>query len=161
MIRVETSATIARPIEDVAEYLADIDRMTEWTDMTASQRLTDGPTREGTRAYGEVALGPIKLGWTWQVTDVPASGGFGYRTISRSALGMDGRVTLTPEGLNATKVDYQVQVHTHGLLRLLEPLFRAEIARGEAGEVLRLKDRLERPVPAETQAPTNATAAGG
>jgi len=148
VIRVETSVTIDRPIEDVARYLADFERMTEWTDMTVSRRLTDGPTREGTRGYAEVAMGPMKLGWTWQVTDLQPSGSFGYKTISRSALGMDGRVTLTPAGPAATKVDYLVEVHTHGPLRLLEPLFKGEIARGEAGEVTRLKARLEGPATA-------------
>ena len=143
MIRVETSVTIDRPVEDVARYLADIERMTEWSDMTVSQRLTDGPTREGTRAYAEVAMGPMKLGWTWQVTDLQPSGGFGFKTISRSALGMDGRIGVTPQGPGATKVDYSVQVHTHGPLRLLEPLFRGEIARNEAAEVTRLKARVE------------------
>jgi uncharacterized membrane protein len=148
VIRVDASTTINRPVEDVASFLADVELMTEWTDMTVSRRLTDGPTREGTRAYAEVAMGPIRLGWTWQITDVTPSGGYGYKTISKSALGMDGRVTLTSEGPTSTKVDYHVEVHTHGLLRLLEPLFRGEIARGEAGEVALLKDRLEHPVPA-------------
>lgn len=143
MIRVETSTTIERPVEDVAAYLADIERMTEWTDMTASRRLTDGPTREGTRAYAEVAMGPVKLGWTYQITDTQPTGGFGYKTVSKSALGMDGRVTLTPQGLNQTKVDYLVEIRTRGLLRLLEPLLRGEMSRNEAGEVTRLKARLE------------------
>jgi uncharacterized membrane protein len=143
MIRVETSATIDRPVEDVAAYLADIERMPEWTDMTASRRLTDGPTREGTRAYAEVAMGPVKLGWTYQITDMPPTGGFGYKTVSKSALGMDGRVTLTPQGLNTTKVDYLVEIRLHGLLRLFEPLLRGEMSRNEAGEVTRLKARLE------------------
>jgi uncharacterized membrane protein len=145
MIRVETSVTIDRPVEDVARYLADIERMTEWSDMTVSRRLTDGPTREGTRAYAEVAMGPMRLGWTWQVTDLQPSGGFGFKTISRSALGMDGRIGVTPQGPAATKVDYTVEVHTHGPLRLLEPLLRGEIARNEAAEVTRLKARVEAP----------------
>ena len=145
MIRVETSVTIDRPVEDVARYLADIERMTEWSDMTVSRRLTDGPTREGTRAYAEVAMGPMKLGWTWQVTDLQTSGGFGFKTISRSALGMDGRIGITRQGPDATKVDYTVEVHTHGPLRLLEPLLRSEIARNEAAEVTRLKARIEAP----------------
>lgn len=143
MIRVETSTTIDRPVEDVARYLADIEHMTEWTDMTVSRRLTDGPVRDGTRAYAEVAMGPIKLGWTYEITDVDANGGFGYKTVSRSALGMDGHIRPTPLAPDQTKVDYLVEVQTRGLLRLLEPLFRSEITRGEAAEIGRLKARLE------------------
>ena len=143
MIRVETSTTIDRPIEDVARYVADIERMTEWTDMTVSRRLTDGPTRDGTRAYAEIAMGPIRLGWTYEITDVDANGGFGYKTVSRSPLGMDGQIRPTPVAPDQTKVDYEVEIRTRGLLRLLEPLLRGEITRGEAAEIGRLKARLE------------------
>ncbi|HEY7847806.1 MAG TPA: SRPBCC family protein [Candidatus Limnocylindria bacterium] len=143
MIRTETTTVIHRPAAEVVSYAADIERMTEWTDMSASRRLTDGSTREGTQAYAEVALGPMKLGWTWEVTDFDPIRGYGYRTISKSALGMDGRVTVTPQGPDATRVDYLVEVNTHGLMRLLEPLLRGEISRNEAAEVTRLKERLE------------------
>ena len=143
MIRSETTVVIHRSAAEVVGYVADIERMTEWTDMTASRKLTDGPTGEGTRAYAEVALGPVKLGWTWEITDFDPVGGYGYRTVSKSALGMDGRIRLTPQGSDATRVDYLVEVKTRGLMRLLEPLLRGEISRNEANEATRLKDRLE------------------
>jgi uncharacterized membrane protein len=143
VIRVDTSATIDRPVEDVARYLADIERMTEWTDMTASRRLTDGPIQDGTRAYAEVAMGPVKLGWTYEIQDFKPNGGFAFRTITRNALGMDGSIRLTPGGANATKVDYHVEILTRGLLRVLEPLLRSEMSRNEAGELERLKAQLE------------------
>jgi hypothetical protein len=147
VIRVETSATIDRPVVDVANYVADIEKMTEWTDMTASRRLTDGPTRDGTKAYAEVAVGPLKLGWTYVIQDVDPTGGFAFKTITRNALGMDGSVRLTPTGPAATRVDYHVDIQTRGVLRLLEPLLRGEMAANEAGELGRLKTRLEGSAP--------------
>lgn len=143
MIRSETTTVIHRPASEIVSYAADIERMTEWTDMSASRRLTDGATEGGTQAYAEVALGPMKLGWTWEVTDFDPIHGYGYRTISKSAIGMDGRVTVTPQGPDASRVDYLVEVNTRGLMRLLEPLIRGEIGRNEAGELMRLKGRLE------------------
>ena len=143
VIRVETSATIDRPVEDVASYVADIERMTEWTDMTASRRLTDGPTRDGTKAYAEVAMGPVKLGWTYEIQEVDPIGGFAFKTITNSALGMDGSIRLAPAGPRVTKVDYHVDIPTRGVLRLLEPLLRGEMAGNEARELDRLKARLE------------------
>ena len=143
MIRVDTSATIDRPVEDVARYVADIDRMTEWTDMTASRRLTDGPTKDGTRGYAEVSMGPIKLGWTYEIQGFDPSGGFAFKTITRNALGMDGSIRLAATGADATKVDYHVEILTRGLLRVLEPLLKSEMARNEAGELERLKAVLE------------------
>ena len=143
MIRIDTSATIDRPVEDVARYVADIERMTEWTDMSASRRLTDGPTRDGTKGYAEVAIGPVKLGWTYEIQDVDPSGGYAFKTLTRNALGMDGSIRLTPIGPASTKVDYHVEIQTRGLLRVLEPVLRGEMAGKEAGEIDRLKARLE------------------
>ena len=143
MIRSESTTVIHRPAAEVVSFVADIERMTEWTDMSASRRLTDGPTTEGTQAYAEVALGPIKLGWTWEVTDYDPIHGYGYRTVSKSAMGMDGRITVTPEGPDSARVDYLVEVNTHGLLRHAEPLLRGEISRNEAAGVTRLKERIE------------------
>ena len=144
MIRVTRSVVINRPAAEVGRYLADIERQTEWSDMTVSRKLTEGPVRAGTRAYGEVAMGPVKLGWTWEVIDVDPERGMSYRTISKSSLGMDGSLRLSPEGPTATRVDAVVEVRTRGVLRVLEPLLRGEITRNEAGELDRLKAVLER-----------------
>jgi carbon monoxide dehydrogenase subunit G len=143
VIRVDTSAKVDRPVEDVARYVSDIERMSEWTDMTVSRRLTDGPTREGTKAYAEVALGPIKLGWTYVIEDIDPTGGFAFKTITRNALGMDGSIRLTEAGPAATTIDYHVDIHTRGVLRVLEPLLRGDMSRNEASELDRLKARLE------------------
>ena len=143
MIRVDTSATIDRPVEDVANYVAEIERMTEWTDMTASRRLTDGPTKDGTRGYAEVALGPIKLGWTYEIHDLDPTGGFAFKTVTRNALGMDGSIRISAAGAAATKVDYHVEILTRGLLRAVEPILRSEMSKNEAGEMQRLKVALE------------------
>jgi uncharacterized membrane protein len=136
MIRVERSVVINRPAEEISRYLADIGRQTEWTDMTVSRQLTDGPVSKGTQAYAEVAMGPVKLGWTWEVTSFDPVHGMSYRTVSKSALGMDGSFRLTPRGLDSTAVDAVVEVRTRGLLR-------GEIRRNEAGELDRLKQVLE------------------
>jgi uncharacterized membrane protein len=160
VIRVDATATIDRPVEEVARYLADIERMTEWTDMTASRRLTEGPTKDGTKAYAEVAVGPVKLGWTYEIQDVDANGGFAFKTITRNALGMDGSVRLAPTAADKTTVDYHVEIQTRGLLRALEPLLRGEMARNEAGELARLKARIEsRPAPAAADPAAPATPA--
>jgi hypothetical protein len=94
-------------------------------------------------------MGPVKLGWTYEIQDVDPSGGFAFKTITRNALGMDGSVRLTPTDQDKTKVDYNVQIQTRGLLRVLEPLLRGEMAGNEARELERLKTRLEEPTPTE------------
>lgn len=143
MIRVEQSVVIKRPAEVVGNFLADVERQTEWTDMTVSRKLTDGPVRQGTHGYAEVAMGPVKLGWTWELAAFDPAREVSFRTISKNALGMDGTYRLAPRGPDATQVDAVVEIRTRGLLRLLEPLFRGEMTRNEAGELDRLKSLLE------------------
>jgi hypothetical protein len=50
---------------------------------------------------------------------------------------------VTPEGPESARVDYLVEVKTHGLLRLVEPLLRGEISRNESAELTRMKEQLE------------------
>jgi hypothetical protein len=112
--------------------------------MTASRRLTDGPTSDGTKAYAEVAMGPVKLGWTYEIRDFRPNGGFAFTTITRNALGMDGSIRLTPSGVNATKVDYHVEILTpRSCCGSSNRSFRSEMSRNEAGELDRLKEQLE------------------
>jgi Polyketide cyclase / dehydrase and lipid transport len=147
VIRIEGSVVINRPPDEVARFITDIERQTEWTDMTASRKLTDGPVRTGTQAYAEVAMGPFKLGWTWELTDYDPASHMTFKTVSKSSLGMDGTYRWSPEGSGATRLDGNIDVHTHGLLRLLEPIMRGEIIRNEAGELERIKAALEREAP--------------
>ena len=81
--------------------------------------------------------GSGQLGWTYQIQDIDPNGGFAFKTITRNALGMDGSVRLTPTAPDKTKVDYTVQIQTRGLLRILEPLLRGEMAGNEARELVR------------------------
>lgn len=79
-----------------------------------------------------------------------------YRTVSRSAIGMDGSFRWSANGESATRLDAVVEVRTRGLLRLLEPLLRGEIARSEMREWERLKAVLEQR--ANRMAPIGASA---
>jgi uncharacterized membrane protein len=143
MIRTKVAVSVDRPIEDVWRYLGDVERHTEWTDMTISRRLDDGPLRVGSRVLGQVALGPFKPTWTYEVTELEPMRRFSYRTVEMGSLGMDGSIELAAEGPSRTRVENEVVVSTAGVLRLLEPLLRGEITRNEAAETMRLKEKLE------------------
>jgi hypothetical protein len=143
MIRVERSIVLDRPVEEVGRFLGDIERQTEWTDMTEAKRLTEGPTRVGTQAIGAVSMGPFKLRWTYEVTAYDPLRGVTFRTVSKSALSMDGDYRVSAEGSGATRIDAVVDIRSRGLLRLLEPLFAGEIRRNESAELDRLKVLLE------------------
>jgi uncharacterized protein YndB with AHSA1/START domain len=158
MIRTKVSVTVNRPLEEVWRYLADVERHPEWTDMTVSRRLDEGPLQVGSRVYGQVALGPFKPGWTYEVRELEPMRRFVYRTVAHGALSMDGVIEVVAEGQQATRIDNQVDVMLHGPLRLAEPLLRAEIRRNEEAETARLKEKLESGAATEATGEAQATA---
>jgi uncharacterized membrane protein len=159
MIPFAAEVVVDRPVDEVARFLADVRRHVEWTDMSASRKLTDGPLRAGTQVYAEVAMGPpVKLGWTYEITEWDPARVMSYRTVSRSAIGMDGSYRMQPESSTSTRVASSGEIRTRGLLRLLEPIMRAELARKENAELERLKELVEAaPLPGDgLQGPASA-----
>lgn len=143
MIPFASEIVVDRPLDEVASFLAEVERHVEWTDMSASRKLTEGPVRTGTQVYGEVAMGPMKFGWTYEITEFDPARVLSYRTVSRSAIGMDGSYQLQPESSTSTRIAASGEIRTRGVLRLLEPILRAELARKESGELRRLKELIE------------------
>ena len=153
MVPFASEIVIDRPLDEVATFLADVERHVEWTDMSASRKLTEGQVRTGTKVYGEVAMGPMKLGWTYEITEFDPARVLSYRTVSRTAIGMDGSYRMQPESTTSTRIAASGEIRTRGVLRLLEPILRAELARKENGELRRLKELIEA-VPSSTTMPT-------
>jgi uncharacterized membrane protein len=148
---------VDRPLDEVASFLADVERHVEWTDMSASRKLTEGPVRTGTQVYGEVAMGPLKLGWTYEITEFDPARVLSYRTVSRNAIGIDGSYRIQPASSKSTRIAASGEIRTRGMLRLLEPIIRAELARKENGELGRLKELIEA-APSSTTTPTSRSA---
>jgi hypothetical protein len=88
-------------------------------------------------------MGPFNLRWTYEVSDFDPRRRVTFRTVSKSALSMDGDYRVSAAGSDATRVDAVVDIRTRGPLRLLEPLFAGEVRRNESAELDRLKALLE------------------
>jgi hypothetical protein len=154
MFRFSGEVVIDRPAVDIGSFLADFDRYPEWTDMGRTRRLTEGPVGPGTRAEGMMGSGPMRVAMTWEITRYDPGRILAYRTVSKGVLGMDGSYLLEPITPASTRVKAEGTVRTRGLLRLLEPLIKGEIRRGESRELERMKAILEaEPAEATVAAP--------
>jgi uncharacterized protein YndB with AHSA1/START domain len=150
MIRYSSEVTIDRPPRAVYEALLDPARYGEWTPMTDMTFDDDGPRRVGQRGNFRLAEGPIKGRLDVEIAELEPDRRIVFR-VTHPNLAWTSINTLRPEG-DGTRLTYAGEMSLRGAMRLLEPFMRGEVARGEAGEALKLKALLE----AEAVAPTPA-----
>jgi uncharacterized protein YndB with AHSA1/START domain len=133
-------ATIDRPPEEVFDYLSDLRHELEWNpDAKEVEKLTDGPVGVGTR---------FRAQWSrTQPTEVeviryerPAA----WATMSQ-AMGMEviasGDVAPAPGG---SRYAIHLELRPHGLARLLAPLAKVMMERGETRNMRLVREALER-----------------
>ena len=143
MISYESTITIARPAAEVFAMIVEPDRMDEWTGMSANRWLTPSPHGAGSRIASTMPFGPFRRTVEWEVIDYQPSLLFSVRSLPGGPIDWTGVYELEPAGAG-TLVKSRGEVRPNGLLRLLEPLMRAELPREEAKELERLKEIVER-----------------
>jgi uncharacterized membrane protein len=152
MIRYDSSIRINRPADEVFARLSAVERMADWTDMSNGRWLGEGVAiGAGSRAEATIHLGPISRHLTWEVTTYEPGRRVGYRTLPGSAIDWTAEYTLEADATGTT-VRQAGEVGLHGLLRVLEPLVRMELPKGESRELTRLKAVLEPPAGARASA---------
>jgi uncharacterized protein YndB with AHSA1/START domain len=124
MFTIQQSVTIARPVEEVFAFLANLDNIPRWRPDVLEVR--GGPFRVGSEFDEVINFGGRKA-QTFRVEvvepnetlEVAAIAGLGIRPTQRYALS---------HHAGTTTVAIQVTVRTRGLFRLLEPLLPKMIA---------------------------------
>ena len=144
MIKFETEQTIARSADDVWTYAADILRHPDWMGVTDARLLHGQGSEVGARARERLVMGPFRWDVDLEVSEaVP-----GRRIVWRSRAGgpFHGEVALdlAPVGPNSTRATYGAAIRMRGLWRLLTPLVAMEGKAGQARELQRLKENVER-----------------
>jgi uncharacterized membrane protein len=143
MISYESTIRIGRPAAEVFAMIVDPDRMDEWTGMSGSRWLTPSPHGAGSRLASTMPIGPFRRSVEWEVIEHQADRLFSVRSLPGGPMDWTGVYELEPAGAE-TVVKSRGEVQPNGLLRLLEPLMRAELPREEASELERLKELVER-----------------
>jgi uncharacterized membrane protein len=143
MISYESSVTIGRPAAEIFAVIAEPARMDEWTGMSDSRWLTPSPHGAGSRLAATMPLGPFRRTVMWEVIDYQPDRLFSVRSLPGGPIDWTGAYELESAGAE-TVVRSRGSVRPNGLLRVLEPMMRAELPREEAVELERLKALVER-----------------
>ena len=144
MITFHTEQTIERSAQDVWTYAADITRHPEWMSVLDGRLVSGRPTEVGARGLEHMKVGPRTFDVELEVSMSTPAQRIGWRMTGGSPFA--GEVTLDLESLgpDRTKVVWSGSMQLTGLWRLIEPLIAAEAKAGEAAELLRMKEILEK-----------------
>ena len=141
MIRYTSTRTINRQVPTVFAALLDAGFYSEWTEMQDTAWDGQGHVRVGTTGSFRFPSGPFAGTLRMEVVALEPDRRFVVR-VAHPRLAWLATTDLEADGA-ATRMTYAGEIKLKGLVRLLEPFIRGEVARGEAMEAERFKALLE------------------
>ena len=142
MISYESATTIALPADAIFPWVAEPDRWDAWNGMSGGRWLTPGPIGVGSRTEATMRIGPFRRLTRWEIIEYQPGQLVTFRTLPGGPVDWTGSFAFEAAG-SGTTVKAWGDVQPNGMLRLLEPLMRAELPKEEAAELGRLKELLE------------------
>ncbi len=142
MVRVEDSIVVARPIEDVFDYLTDPETLPEWQGSALEARVEgEGPMRAGSRVLERRKFLGRRLESTMEVVEYELPRRFAIKVGS-------GPVPFTAtnslsEADGGTRIEAVIEGEPGGFFRLAEPLVVRALGREMRNNLATLKDVLE------------------
>lgn len=142
MVTIEGSTTIARPVEEVFDIVADERNEPRYNpQMTGVRKLTPGPIGPGTRWAATIASRGRPLDMELEVTDYVRPRRLAT-TTTMAAAEIRGALTFD-DAPSGTVLRWSWDVRPKGALRLLGPVFAGQGRRQEAAIWAELKRLLE------------------
>jgi len=150
MVRIRGSTVIARPVEDVFDFVADERNEPKYNPrMTRAEKVTPGPVAKGTRWSATIESRGRPLDMDMEVTDYTRPTRLGS-TTSTSTAEIHGAVSFEADPVG-TRISWSWQLQPKGLLRVMGPLI-ARIGRRQEAEIWAgLKRYMESTPPAPTE----------
>ena len=137
MIKLEHSIVINRPVEEVYDFVTDVEKASQWrSGVVESKKISDEPAVGATASEVMQFLGR-RMETTYEITEYEPNRKFGFKVIS-GPVPMEGVYTFESVG-SGTKLDFTVEGEAGGFFRLAEPIV-ARIARPPTGP-----DRFQHP----------------
>ena len=138
MAVIEKQIEIARPPQEVFDYLSDLRNERDWNPgLRTIEKLTDGPVGLGTRYRAQWKGSPLCV-----VECVRYEPPLCWTHTDDSPLGIVATFSLTPVG-DGTRVDTRFELQPRGVARLLAPVLARVLSRTFDGNLARAKARLE------------------
>jgi uncharacterized protein YndB with AHSA1/START domain len=144
MISYRIEETINRPVQEVFPYLGDPTLHAKWMDVSDMRVTTPGEIRVGSMVQGLMKVRSRMIPFGWKVTAFQEGVSLAFRT-TEGPMNWEGSYEVAATDGTSTRVIGSGRVGLKGWQRLLEPFMGGEVRRGEAAELRKLKDLLERP----------------
>ena len=142
MIKIESSVTINRPVEDIFEFIADNDNDTLWqSGVTESEQPTGSMGVGATYKQVSKVVGR-EIESTIEVTEYDPNRRFAFKTTS-GPLPMAGSFTCEQVAEGETKVHILGEGESGGLFKLAEPVINKMVQREWETNLANLKDLME------------------
>jgi carbon monoxide dehydrogenase subunit G len=142
MVRFESSTSIARPVNDVFDYVSDVRNDPNWhTDVLEASTAGPGPIGSGTVFNTKFKPFMGKSEGTMTVSEYEPP----TRTVLKGRLGkMAPTITYSfaAEG-SGTRLTRRVEVDPPGIMRIMAPLMKPMMGKQNAGFLANLKRVLE------------------
>lgn len=141
MIQQEMSVFLNRPVEQVFAFLLDTDKVTAWqSNLIKLEQITERPFRLGSRFHEVRRLGRKDSEIEGEVTALESNRRFETRTLTQPHVIVT--YLFEPEG-KGTRLTRRFVMHTHGFMRLMEPVISSSIKKDAVADFELLKHVLE------------------
>ncbi|MBI3003964.1 MAG: SRPBCC family protein [Ignavibacteriales bacterium] len=143
MIKLEETVEIRRPVHEVYNYVVNLENVQKWQPAVIEvKRLTEGPTRVGTK-FSEVAkMMGRRVNTTCEITSMEPNKTLAFKASSDGPLEYETSYAFEPVG-TATRLKIVGSFRTKGFWRLLEPLFKGEVKKESVQELTAMKNAIE------------------
>jgi uncharacterized membrane protein len=143
MINYQGEVVVNRPVSEVFAYVTTFENFPKWTDTHSVRRLTNASGGVGTRLLLDMGRGPMRSEVEFDTTGWEPDRLWAFQSVTDGPIGWNGNYGFRPVSVSSTKVTTEGQVTLRGWRRLLEPIVKAELRRGEQAELEKLKGLIE------------------
>jgi uncharacterized membrane protein len=142
MIRIETRVVINRPIDEVFEFVSDVENNPLWQSSTVEGKQTSfGSLAVGTTIMTISSYLGLRIKTVWEVIEYEPNNKYVAKSLSSSGQAK-GMWSFEPVS-NGTRVDLVAEMRFSGLLRIVEPVLKIIGQRETEKEFVALRELLE------------------
>ena len=144
MAPIVASVEISRTPADVFTYVTDPSHLPEWQESVVRVAEHQGPVAAGTRVAVTRKAGPREMTMTSEIAELDPPRSWAIRGVDGPVRGnVKGRVEPVDGGARS-RVTIELDLHGHGIGKLLVPLFvKRQAERELPANMQTLKERLE------------------
>ena len=144
MIDYKSDLIVNKPVAQVFAFVADVARMDDWTEMSGTHLVSGQALGLGSQIQTTMKMGPSKQTMIFEVSAFEPNRRISWNTSSKGSLQWDADYLFEPVGAGTTRVTSSGTIRLTGTLKLMEGMMSGEIRKGEAKELEKFKELVEK-----------------